>query len=141
MIRAVIDTNVLVAAMRSRNGASFALLSLVGDERWAPAVSSTLLLEYEEVCLREARRSGLSDWIAEAIIDRITAASSLHSIHFRLRPQLKDPDDEFVLELAAASQAEFLVTHNIRDFQGSDAFGVRVVTPKDFLRILELMHE
>ena len=62
---------------------------------------------------------------------------SQHGIRFRLRPSLQDPDDEFVLELAAASQADFLVTHNIRDFREAQRYGVRTVTPGEFLRTIE----
>ena len=57
-------------------------------------------------------------------------------IHFLWRPHLPDPKDDLVLELALAGGAPFIITHNIRDFQGVDAFGIRAVTPDDFLSIL-----
>ncbi len=137
MQRAVIDTNVLVSALRSRRGASFRLISLLGDPRWQPIVSVALVLEYEEVAMREAGRLGLADWVVDSIIDMFCRLGARHTIRFRLRPALGDPDDEFLLELAVASQADFLVTFNIHDFRGSEVFGVRPVTPGEFLRTIE----
>ena len=136
MRRIVIDTNVLVSALRSRRGAAFRLISLLGDPRWRPIVSVALILEYEEVARREAGRLGLPEWVVEDIIDMFCRLGSRHTIRFRLRPVLRDPDDEFLLELAAASQADFLVTYNIRDFRGSDVYGIRPVTPGEFLRTI-----
>src|SRR2546423_1715197 len=57
MQRAVVDTNVLVSALRSRRGASFRLISLLGDSQWQPVISVALILEYEAVGHREAK-----DW-------------------------------------------------------------------------------
>lgn len=54
-------------------------------------------------------------------------------IHFRLRPELSDPDDEFVLELAVVARCDFIVTHNLRDLRAAQRFGIRVVTPGEFL--------
>jgi putative PIN family toxin of toxin-antitoxin system len=136
MHRVVLDTNVLVSALRSRNGASYRLISLLGDPQWQPAVSVALILEYEEVAKREASRLGLADWVVESIVDMMCQLGSQHAIRFRLRPALRDPDDEFLLELAVASQAGFIITYNTRDFRGSDAYGIRVVTPAEFLRTI-----
>src|SRR5947207_5436846 len=108
MQRIVVDTNVLVSALRSRSGASFKLVSPLGDPRWQPIISVALVLEYEEVARREAGRLGLADWVVDGIVDMFCRVGSQHGIRFRLRPSLQDADDEFVLELAAASQADFL---------------------------------
>src|ERR1017187_7660712 len=124
MQRVVIDTNVLVSALRSRRGASFRLISLLGDPRWQPIVSVALVFEYEEVGKREAGRLGLAEWVVESIIDTFCRLGAQHAIRFRLRPILRDPNDEFLVELAAASQADFLVTHNLRDFRGSEVYGI-----------------
>jgi predicted nucleic acid-binding protein len=95
-----------------------------------------LILEYEEVATREAARISLPEWVVESIIDMFCLLGSQHAIRFRLRPAVRDPNDEFLLELAAASQADFLVTHNIRDFRGSEVYGIRLVTPGEFLRTI-----
>jgi putative PIN family toxin of toxin-antitoxin system len=137
MHRVVLDTNVLISALRSRSGASFRLISMLGDRRWQPIVSVALILEYEAVATREAGRLGLAEWVVEGIVDMFCRLGSQHAIRFRLRPALSDPDDEFILELAVASQADFIVTHNIQDFRGSETFGIRAVTPAEFLRRIE----
>jgi predicted nucleic acid-binding protein len=84
-----------------------------------------------------ANRLGLADWIVDSIVDTFCRLGSRHTVRFRLRPVLRDPDDEFLLELAVASQADFLVTYNIRDFRGSEVYGIRPVTPGEFLRTIE----
>jgi putative PIN family toxin of toxin-antitoxin system len=132
MHRAVVDTNVLVSALRSGRGASFKLIGLLGDTRWQPIVSVALILEYEEVAKREAHRLGIAEWVVDDVVDMFCRVGSQQAIRFRLRPALKDPDDEFLLELAAASQADFLVTYSIADFRGSEEYGVRPVTPIEF---------
>ncbi|MGO9259798.1 MAG: putative toxin-antitoxin system toxin component, PIN family [Bryobacteraceae bacterium] len=136
MQRVVIDTNVLVSALRSKRGAAFRLISLLGDPRWRPIVSVALILEYEEILRREADRLGLAEWVVESMIDMFCRLGSQHAVRFRLRPALRDPDDEFLLELAVASQADFLVTYNIHDFHGSEVYGIRPVTPGEFLRTI-----
>jgi putative PIN family toxin of toxin-antitoxin system len=136
MYRVVLDTNVLVAALRSKTGASFRLLSLLGDHRWKPVVSVALALEYEEIANRQATLLGLDEWVIESIIDMICKEGVHQSIRFRVRPALKDCSDEFILELAVAGQADFIVTHNVRDFVGAESYGVRVVTPGEFLRTI-----
>ncbi|MGC9948512.1 MAG: putative toxin-antitoxin system toxin component, PIN family [Bryobacteraceae bacterium] len=138
MHRVVLDTNVLISALRSRSGASFRLISMLGDRRWQPIVSVALILEYEAVARREAGRLGVSDWVVDSIVDMFCRLGSQHAIRFRLRPALRDPGDEFILELAVASQADYIVTHNIQDFRGSDTYGIRTVTPGEFLRRIEV---
>jgi predicted nucleic acid-binding protein len=86
--------------------------------------------------MREAGRLGLAAWVVDSIVDMFCRLGSRHAIRFRLRPSLRDPNDEFLLELAAASQADFLVTYNVRDFRRAEAYGVRPVTPAEFLRTI-----
>jgi putative PIN family toxin of toxin-antitoxin system len=133
---AVIDTNVVIAAFRSSRGASFRLLELLGDFRWQPLISAPLILEYESVAKREAERLGIEDWAVDAVIDRFCAQGRQTAIHFRWRPFLRDPDDEFILDLAVAGQADAIVTYNLRDFVGATTFGIQVVTPLAFLRTI-----
>jgi len=137
MHRVILDTNVLISALRSRGGASFRLISMLGDPRWQPIVSVALILEYEAVAKREAGRLWLADWVVESIVDMFCRLGSRHAIRFRLRPTLRDPGDDFILELAVASHADFIVTHNTKDFRGSETYGIRAVTPGEFLRRIE----
>lgn len=133
MIHAVLDTNVLVSALRSRRGASFELLRLVTDERWRLHLSTALLLEYEEVARREAQHFWLHPERIEDVLDYLSARAQQHAIRFRWRPFLPDPDDDFILELAVAAQVRYVVTHNLRNFAGVEKFGVEAITPAQML--------
>jgi predicted nucleic acid-binding protein len=73
----------------------------------------------------------------DSFIDSICKVSMEAYIYFRWRPFLPDPKDDLVFECALASGATHIVTHNGRDFRGLDPFGISVVTPNEFLRILE----
>jgi putative PIN family toxin of toxin-antitoxin system len=132
----VLDTNVLVAALRSRRGASFAILRGIG-ETWTPVISVPLILEYEEVGKREAERSYLPPDTVDSIVRAFCFYGAETEIHFRVRPFLPDSDDEFILELAVAGHADAIVTHNIRHFAGVARFGIRVLTPREFLAIIQ----
>ncbi len=133
--RVVIDTNVLVAALRSRRGSSFRLIQLLGDRRWRPCVSVPLALEYEDVLKREFMRSAITADDVDRLLDYLFSVASLVEVHFSLRPALRDPDDDRILELAARAGA-MIVTFNVRDFVGAEAFGVRVLRPGEFLRLI-----
>jgi len=130
----VVDTNVLVSAFRSRQGASFKLVSMIGTGRFDVAVSVPLVLEYESVAKRHGKASLVSDEDIENTLDYICSVAHLQKIFFLWRPFLKDPDDDMVLELAVASEADFIVTHNMDDFGGIEQFGVRARRPGAFLK-------
>src|SRR5208283_2050880 len=122
MYRAVVDTNVVVSALRSSRGASHRLLRLVGDERWKMNLSVPLALEYEQTVKRLCG-GALSDSDIEDVLDYLCASAQLCPIFFLWRPLLPDPKDEMVLELAVESRADFIVTFNARDFSAAPRFG------------------
>jgi putative PIN family toxin of toxin-antitoxin system len=132
MIHVVLDTNVLVAALKSRNRASFQILRLLGPEApFQPSLSVPLVLEYE-TALR--RMLGGEDERIDVVLDYLCQVADLREIYFLWRPFLRDPGDEMVLEVAVGAQASRIVTHNVRDFEGVEArFGIRIVTPGEFL--------
>ena len=132
----VIDTCVFISALRSRNGASYILLSLIDDPRFEFYLSVPLVLEYEAVAKRMSRSIGLTHQDIGDVIDYMCTIGKHRKIHFLWRPNLKDPGDDFVLELAVESGCEYIVTHNIRDFSGSEKFGVKVITPQELLRAM-----
>lgn len=129
----IIDTNVLVAALRSRSGASFKLLSLVDKGRFKIHLSVPLVLEYEDVLMRQLPHLILTKDEVGKLLNYLCSIASRHRIFFLWRPFLKDPKDEMVLELAVAASCTHIVTFNKRDFVGAQKFGVRVVEPKQFL--------
>lgn len=132
----VIDTSAFVAALRSKRGASYRLLEMAGDPRWELNISVTLALEYEAIGKREGSRLGISESAIDDIVDTLCKISRHHSVHFRLRPELSDANDDFVLELAFAARCDFIVTHNIRHFRAARRFGITAVTPGEFLGIM-----
>ncbi len=138
MLRIVLDTNVFVTALRSREGAGFQLLSLVDQGRFCFVLSVPLVLEYEEVAKRQARSLGLSHSDIDDIIDYLCSIGDHRRIYFLWRPLLRDPHDDFVLELAVEAQVDAIVTYNVRDFGLARTFGLDVLTPQQFLRRLEV---
>ncbi len=135
----VIDTNVLIAAMRSKRGASFKLLSLIGESKFEFVLSVPLFLEYEDVALRQVEKIGISRKAVHAILDRLCFFADHREIYFLWRPFLSDPKDDMVLELAVEARCDFIVSYNKSDFAGIEKFGLYVINPKEFLeRIGEL---
>lgn len=129
--RLVLDINILVAAVRSRLGPSFALMQLVRSARVHMYCSPALFLEYEAVLKRPAQlqASGLHARDVDAILNELAGLIAPVSTHYQWRPQLKDPADEMVLEAAVNAQAQALVTFNARDFSPAARFGLLVRNP------------
>jgi len=132
----VIDTCVFISALRSNQGASFKILSMIGGGQFEFSLSVALVLEYETVAKRKSQDTGLTDLDVENLIDYMCAVGKPRQVHFLWRPNLKDPSDDFVLELAVESGCDYIVTHNIRDFVGIDKFKVKAITPQEFLRVI-----
>ncbi len=136
-MRVVLDTNVLVAAIRSRKGASYQLLSLLPANKFEIAISNALYFEYLEVLLRsDIRPAAMTELEMIDAIEEITKSAIYQDVFFRWRPWLNDKNDDMVLELAIASQCDFIVTFNLKDFRNIDVFGIEAITPSDFLEFL-----
>lgn len=134
-LKVVIDTNILVAALKSNQGASHKLLLLIDENCYEPCVSVPLFLEYESVLKRPGLISALSHQDIDNILNYFLSKSSIRNIFFLWRPFLKDPKDDLVLEVAVESQSQYIITFNVKDFEGSEKFDLQAVTPQRFLKI------
>jgi putative PIN family toxin of toxin-antitoxin system len=138
-MRWVLDTNVVVAGLRSPTGASAALLDYALNGAFTLLLSVALALEYEAVCRDPNQRisSGLSETEVATIVTALCAVAQPVATRFLWRPQLHDPADEMVLEAAVNGVAEALVTFNRRDFGRAPArFGIALLSPQEALRKL-----
>ena len=134
-MRLVLDTNVLVAALRSKEGASAALLRAVHDGRFVAIANAALFAEYESVLNRPENLAagGVSRQEVGDALDVLAGKIDIAAPHFTWRPQLSDPDDEMVLDAAVNGGAELIVTFEITTFSDAAArFGIAVLTPGGF---------
>ena len=137
-MRLVLDTNVFVAAFRSRRGASNALLKQVESGRVTPLCSTALFLEYEAVLSRQETREATGHDLNDVagVMRAFAALCDPVDISFRFRPSLRDADDEMVLETALNGNAEAIATYNVRDFRLPHALGIEIATPGAILERL-----
>jgi putative PIN family toxin of toxin-antitoxin system len=139
-MRVILDTNVLVAALRSDMGASYAIVSQLPSERFQIALTVPLYLQYQDVLTRPEHMTGAST--QDDILNFLRYMCSIahrQRVFFLWRPWLKDPTDDMVLEAAVASQSRYIITHNLRDFTGSgveEYFGILPLRPQEFLHRL-----
>jgi putative PIN family toxin of toxin-antitoxin system len=138
--RIVLDTSVVAAGLRSRSGAGNALLRLVANRRLVPLATPPLFLEYEDVLKRPEQRlaNGLAPEAIDEFLAELAALIEPVEVHFGWRPQLKDPNDEMVLESAINGEADALVTYNVADFAAAgQRFQIPVLRPADLLRMVK----
>lgn len=136
MIRAVLDTNILISARRSRTGASNMLLHAVDQKTFQMLVSVPLFLEYEAVLTRpeHLRATGLAAETVAGFLNYLAEIVEPVRLHYLWRPQLGDVADEMVLETAINGRANCIVTFNGGHFGAAIRFGVQVVTPGEMMR-------
>lgn len=135
-MRVVLDTSVLVAALRSQTGASRLLLNAVLQTKIQLVVSTPLVLEYEAVLARPEHLLAARMNVPEVsdLIDELCRIGLQVTMWPDMRPQLSDPNDEMVLETAVGGRAQVLVTFNRSDFAGvNERFGIEVLTPLETL--------
>lgn len=138
-MRCVLDTDVLIAGLRSAKGASREIIAMVGRKEITAVATISMMAEYEAVLKRtehlEAANLTMED--VDTLLDALASLFVPVVPHFLWRPQLKDPDDEMILEAAVNGRATAIITFNIRHFGKAAArFGVEVLRPGDFLKRL-----
>jgi putative PIN family toxin of toxin-antitoxin system len=139
-VKLALDSNVIVAALRSPQGASRRLLRLLRQGRIEAVASVNMMIEYEEVLKRpeQLEVSRLTRQEVDLFLDGLAVLVSAVSPHFLWRPQLRDPDDEMVLDAAVSAHCDAIVTFNKRDFEPAAArFGIEVLTPGEAVRRIE----
>lgn len=138
--RAVLDTDVVVAAVRSDRGASRRLLVAALERRYSVLASVPLMLEYESVLTRpeHLEAAGISAADVEILLDALAVVVEPIRISYLWRPVLSDPGDDLVLETAVNGRANMVVTFNRRHFEPAAApFGLEILAPVDAVRRLE----
>ncbi len=134
MLQIILDTNILVAAFRSRRGAANLLLDKLDDTRWQVNVSTALLLEYEDVLKRPEMNDFISESDVDIFLDGFCTIVKFSDIFYLWRLLAKDPNDAFILELAVRVNADFIITYNKKDFPAVADFDIQLATPKEFLQ-------
>ncbi len=137
--RTVLDTDVLVAAIRSARGASRVLLTAALERRYPLLASVPLMLEYEAVLTRPEHlaAAGISAADVQVLLDAIAAIVEPIRISYLWRPLLPDAQDDMVLETAVNGRADVLVTFNRGHFEPAATFGIRITTPGEAVQRLE----
>ena len=136
----ILDTDVIVAAIRSTSGASAEIVRRILRGELAVEASVAVVLEYEAVATRKEHlvAGGLTEAEVLVVIDALAAVAKPVEIHFRWRPQLRDADDEMVLEAAINAADRTIITFNHRDFAGAAGrFDVALATPAQYLESLK----
>lgn len=133
----VLDTNILFSGLYSSLGASHQVLNRIVEGDLIPVISTPLLFEYEDVLKRNTEKLNLTNEKISIILDNICSLAVFQNIHFLWRPYLKDPKDDCVLEVCFASQADTIVTHNIKDFVDVDKLAIKVIRPGELLEIMK----
>lgn len=136
-LQIVLDTNVIYAALRSKRGASYQLLSLLDTDKFEINLSVPLVIEYEDVLKRKQDTLVFSSARIEKFVDYLCIVGNWYEVYFLWRPILNDPEDDMLLELAVKANCQYIVTYNKRDFQSVDKFGIQLANAKEFLKIIQ----
>ena len=137
MINVVIDTNILVSALRSDMGASCALISKLPSQKFQFSISVSLYTEYQAVLTRKEHMTGAStEEEILAFLRYFCKIANRQKIFYLWRPWLKDPKNDMVLELAVASKSQYIITYNLKDFSNMQKFGIEAIIPKKILAII-----
>lgn len=136
-MKIVLDTSVMVAVARSRNGASFQLVSMLPASKFEIALTVAVYTEWQAVLTRPENLppTATAD-DALAFLRYLASVAHLQNVHFLWRPFSRDPDDDMIVECAVASGCEYIVTHNVKDFRRVEELKVKVITPGAFLKLL-----
>ena len=134
--RVILDTNVILAALRSQAGASHRLLMTIGHPQWQSVVTPALMYEYEDVARRPGQAPGLAADDISAVLDLLYQRSHRQLVYFSWRPLSQDPGDDLVLDAAIAGGCDFVVSFNERHLSPAREFGIEILKPVQLLRLI-----
>ncbi len=129
----IVDTNVILSGLKSRNGYSFKLLELIPANKFRMHISVPLILEYEAILMKFKNDIGFSKEDISDFLDYICLQGKKTKIFYLWRPVLKDPFDDHILEVAVGSNSNKIITYNKKDFQNALDFGIEILTPQEYL--------
>jgi putative PIN family toxin of toxin-antitoxin system len=134
----VLDTSIVVSALIGKRGASREVLRRCLTAELRPVMSNTLFQEIEDVVSRDRilKLCPLSTKEIRELVNAFYSSCKWVPIYFLWRPNLRDEGDNFLIELAIAAHADFIVTNNIRDLEGAELLfeDLKIVKPEQLLR-------
>jgi putative PIN family toxin of toxin-antitoxin system len=133
---AIIDTNVLLSGLKSRKGQSYKLLQKLLNNEFEIAISVPIILEYEAVLKKKLDKTIYSEEDIESVINYLCKIGKQVKIFYLWRPFLKDPFDDHIIEAALTANCKYIITYNKKDFLEVEQFGIRVLTPYNFMQRL-----
>ena len=133
---AIIDTNVLLSGLKSQKGQSYKLLQKLLNDEFEIAISVPLILEYEAILKKKLDRNIFSDQDIDSVINYLCKIGKQVKIFYLWRPFLKDPFDDHIIEVALSANCKYIITYNKKDFIDVEQFGVKVLTPYDFIKVM-----
>jgi len=131
----IIDTNIFISAILSKNGFAIDILRLALKQKIKPQIGLKLFLEYEDVLSRDRiiDNSKLSFLEIDELLNSLLKVSKWNDIYYLWRPNLNDEGDNHIVELAVASNSQYIITNNKKDFLANQLnFNYEVVTAKEF---------
>jgi putative PIN family toxin of toxin-antitoxin system len=139
-MRFALDTDVLVASLRSAKGASSELIRMIGRREIVAVATVPMMVEYEAVLKRPQHLAAANLTIkqVDSFLDALADLFVPVTPYFLWRPVLRDPNDEMILEAAVNGQARVIITFNARHFsRAAYRFGVQALRPSEVLRRLK----
>ena len=136
-MKIVIDTSVWISALITKESKARELLRLVFQAKISPQMSEALFREYEDVMKRKKIQESTPLTLLEQneLFEAYLSSCRWNEIYYLWRPNLKDENDNFVVELAVASGAEAIITYNVKDFKDAELiFKHKIITPEDFIK-------
>ena len=129
----VIDTNVILSALKSKKGKSNQLLKTIGTGKFDFAISVPLILEYESILKKYVNRDYYGNDDIDDFINYLCYTGKKIKLFYLWRPYLKDPYDDHVLELAIHANSKCIITYNKKDFKEAEQLDIVSLTPAEFM--------